>query len=253
MNVIQMIEDLLFPRRCPVCLDVVSPPGAWVCDVCRDKLRPVVQPCCMRCGRQLDKRDVVQEFCGNCREKRRSFEAGVVGWDYGSVPVRRMISEVKYRNKRQLLDYPCRDMAERTKRRIGIWQAECLVPVPLHRSRRRKRGFNQAEEIADRLSAVWEIPVEKHLLFRKKKTAPQKELGESGRLENLVSAFEADAGCAKQYRSVILVDDILTTGATMEACARALKHAGIEHVYMAALSAGAGPQMSGTRRERHFR
>ena len=131
-----------------------------------------------------------------------------------------------------------------------------LIAVHVHHglmSRRRKRGFNQAEEIADRLSAVWEIPVEKHLLFRKKKTAPQKELGESGRLENLVSAFEADAGCAKQYRSVILVDDILTTGATMEACARALKHAGIEHVYMAALSAGAGPQMSGTRRERYFR
>ncbi len=232
------VDELLFPRRCPVCLDIVVPAGALICDTCRDKMPMIKNPKCMKCGKQLEAE--IQEFCGNCAKGQRSFVQGIAGWDYQSVPVRRMIAEVKYHNKRQLLDYPCRRMAEEYRGRIASWQIQCLVPVPLHTSRQRKRGFNQAEEIAKRLSAVWKIPVECGLLYRTRKTKPQKELGEAARIRNLLEAFSVNEQTAEKYQRAALVDDICTTGSTLEAGARRLLRAGVKEIYVISLAAGHG-------------
>lgn len=232
------LDDLLFPRRCPVCLDIVTPRGAWICDTCEGRLRRIGQPRCFRCGRQLIHTE--EEYCESCTKGSRSFAEGIVGWSYDSIPVRRLIHEVKYHNHRQLLDYPCREMALAYADRIRSWGIECLIPVPLHPVRQRKRGFNQSLEIAKRLAAVWELPVDSRLLYRVKKTAPQKELGEAARIRNLADAFSADKTRAKRYARAALVDDIYTTGSTMEACTRVLKAGGIGTVYSIALSGGRG-------------
>ena len=229
-----MLEELLFPRRCPVCLDIVVPKGAWICDACRDKLIRVSGPCCFRCRKPL--RDETEEFCADCRKHKRSFVTGIAGYDYRSVPVRRMISRVKYHNERQLLDYPCLEMGRMYREKVSRFALSCLVPVPLHISRRRKRGFNQAEEIARRLGEIWELPVEKRLLVRCRKTAPQKNLNEEERSANLSGAFSVRPDARGVPVAVGLVDDIYTTGSTMEACTRALLEAGVEEVYSIALA-----------------
>lgn len=233
-----LLDEILFPRRCPVCLDIVVPSGELICEACRDKMPMIRSPRCMKCGKQLS--EITQEFCGNCGSGKRSFVQGIAGWDYTSVPVRRMIAEVKYHNKRQLLDYPCVRMAETYAECIEQWGIQCLVPIPLHRSKQRKRGFNQAEEAAVRLGRIWNIPVEKQLLYRIKKTQPQKELGEAARMRNLIEAFSVDKAKASHYKCAALVDDIYTTGSTMEAGTRMLMRAGIEQVYVISLTAGRG-------------
>lgn len=102
---------------------------------------------------------------------------------------------------------------------------------PVHKSRMKKRGFNQAEEFGKRLSHYLEIPMNSSLLIRSKKTVPQKDLGPALRLKNLEQAFS----CRKlpyRMKKVLLIDDIYTTGSTAEACSRALKKAGAEQVFL---------------------
>ena len=118
------------------------------------------------------------------------------------------------------------------------WQCDCLIPIPLHPSRQKKRGFNQAEEIARRIGEEWSLPIDTKVLIRVKKTRPQKDLDSATRQKNLEDAFIADKKRAQAYKRVILVDDIYTTGSTMESCAKALLAAGVQQVYGFALSSG---------------
>lgn len=105
-----------------------------------------------------------------------------------------------------------------------------LVPVPLHPSRQRERGFNQAELLADSLARGAAVPTER-LLARERATAKQHGLDRAARLRNLAGAFQIVEGAAATPRAVIVVDDILTTSATMEACATVLRASGCERVY----------------------
>lgn len=153
------------------------------------------------------------------------------------------MAAVKYKNRREYLDFYAAALDLRFRKQVLRLNADMLVPVPIHPSRRRKRGFNQAEELAKRLSERWNIPVDKRLLIRKKKTAPQRELNPAERLKNLREAFAVDLEYAKREgipETVILVDDIYTTGSTAEACTRALKKAGVKKVFVVVVCIGFG-------------
>ena len=230
------LDELLFPRRCPVCQDITGAWGKPICDTCRKKLRLVADNGCLKCGRLLQNGE--REYCEDCMRMKRCIVRSLTGYDYREEWMHKMIFQVKYHNARQLLDYPCRVAAEEYKDIVMRWQCDCLIPVPLHPSRRRKRGFNQAEEIARRVAEVWALPVDTKVLVRVKKTRPQKDLDSAARQENLADAFVADANLVQTYSRVILVDDIYTTGSTMESCAKALLSAGVQQVYGFALSSG---------------
>ena len=232
-----MVLDLVFPKRCPVCLDALPPGDKLICEPCIRKIRYVKQPRCYRCGRPM--KDGTEEYCGNCRNRPPSFDKGLVWAEYGSKYIRRMLAEVKYHEDPQLLDFPCLDFAEKVRREAEVFRAECLIPVPVHKSRLKERGYNQAEEIAVRLGRALDIPVDASYLLRTKKTAAQKTLHDRERIANLQEVFSC-MGPYKKYRRVILVDDILTTGATAEACTRVLKTAGVEAVLFLALASGQG-------------
>ena len=234
-----MLIDLLFPKHCPVCMDVLPPGKKLICAPCVKKMPRVREPYCLKCGRPMEAGDEWKEYCRNCEKRFPSFEKGLVYGVYHTEVMSRLMAQVKYHEDPQLLDYPCLDFAESTKEQVQAFSAECLIPVPVHKSRLKERGYNQAEEIARRLSAVWEIPTDSRYLVRKEKTAPQKTLTDYERLLNLQKVFDIN-GPRGKYRRVILVDDILTTGATAEACTWTLKKAGVEEVYFAALSAVKG-------------
>lgn len=153
------------------------------------------------------------------------------------------MAAIKYKNRREYLDFYANALDFRFRKTILRLHADALIPVPIHPSRRRKRGFNQAEELAGRLSARWNIPVNKNLLIRKKKTTPQRDLGPAERLKNLREAFAVDTEYAKTAgipETVILIDDIYTTGSTVEACTRALTLAGVRRVYVVVICIGTG-------------
>lgn len=160
-------------------------------------------------------------------------------FNYNEVSAKSMV-QIKYKNKREYLDFYSQEMADKLGDKIRRMNGEALIPVPVHPQRRKQRGFNQAEELAVRLSKLTGIPLCADVLLRSKKTAPQKELTPGQRLKNLEQAFEVrQERCPKHLSSVILVDDIYTTGSTAEACTRALLKAGIPRVYFLAICIGA--------------
>ena len=235
--------NLLFPRRCPVCGDIVLPEGALICPSCIVKLSPVKQPSCKKCGKEVYADHM--EYCPDCGRHRRSFDSGAALLNYNEA-ARKSMAAIKYKNRREYLDF----YAEAIVHRYGKWMvhldAEALVPIPIHPARRRKRGFNQAEELAVRLGRLTDMPVLPELLVRVRRTAPQKELSAAERLKNLQEAFAVSGGFlersgGKVPSGVILVDDIYTTGSTMEACARILKAAGAERVFFITICTGANP------------
>lgn len=228
--------DLLFPRRCPVCDGIVMPKGRLICPECVKKLSFVKDPVCKRCGKEVISADI--EYCFDCVRHKRTFEYGRALVNYDEI-ARSSMAKIKYKNKREYLDFYGEAICARYEKQIRRMEADVLVPVPVHPSRRRERGFNQAELLARRIGERLEIPVCPQMLVRNKKTVPQKGLDPAGRLKNLEEAFLAGEPL-KGVEGVILVDDIYTTGSTIEACTRALKKAGVKNVYFLTICIGRG-------------
>lgn len=235
------LENILFPRRCPVCGEIVVPEGELICRACIPKLSAVREPICRKCGKEVLAEH--EEYCMDCMRHRRTFESGAALLNYNKAAQKSMAA-IKYKNRREYLDFYSSAMEYRFGERVRFWKAEALIPVPVHPSRLRKRGFNQAEELADRLGRGWKLPVDKGLLIRTKKTVPQRDLNPAERLKNLQEAFQVSrdrrGGQDRIWKCAVLVDDIYTTGSTMEACARVLKEAGVREVHFLAVCIGNG-------------
>ena len=235
MKVLKILIDVLYPHRCPVC-GAIPPDGREVCEKCVPSLVWIRQPICAKCGKELVSE--TDEYCLDCTRRKKSFEYGRSLLNYNEAMAWSM-GQIKYNNRREFLDFYAKEMAKRLGSVIARMDAQALVPVPVHAHRLKTRGFNQAKELADRLSPFLGLAVCDDLLVREKDTTPQKELGPAQRLANLQKAFRANEVPAN-LTGVILVDDIYTTGSTIEACTRALKVAGVKRVYFLALCTGAG-------------
>ncbi|MEG0687692.1 MAG: ComF family protein [Hungatella sp.] len=232
----EAVLEVLYPRRCPVCDQIVMPKGRLICEACFHKFSYVHQPVCKRCGKEI--LSDAAEYCRDCTKHRRSFEYGMALINYEE-QARRTMAQIKYKNKRQYLDFFAEAMAQRYGKQILAMHAAALVPVPIHASRRRRRGFNQAELLAYGIGGKLGIAVYPEMLIRDKKTMPQKKLNPQERLLNLEQAFAAGVA-DPAVESVILVDDIYTTGSTIEACTRTLRKMGIKKVYFLTICIGGG-------------
>lgn len=237
------LVNVLFPRRCPVCGRIVYPEREMICPSCISRLSVVKQPVCKKCGKEVLSDQI--EYCLDCTRHHRTFDSGAALLNYNEA-AKHSMAAIKYKNKREYLDFYGAAMVSRFGKLMNLWQADALIPVPIHPSRRRERGFNQAEELAKRLGRGWGIPVDRKLLIRRKKTAPQRELNPSQRLRNLQEAFQINPSYkeedkeGKVPRCAVLVDDIYTTGSTIEACSRVLKSAGVEEIHFLTVCIGIG-------------
>lgn len=143
----------------------------------------------------------------------------------------------KYKNRRIWGRTFAEKMAETCQEQIRRWRINEIIPVPLHRSRLRKRGFNQSEILASELAELCGLPVRTDVLYRIRMTEPQKKLGKEQRMRNLRGAF----GVSREWipcENVLLIDDIYTTGSTVERAAKVLKIAGAENVFFLTVSIG---------------
>lgn len=188
----------------------------------------------MKCGKPLKREE--EEYCRDCARMPRAYEQGRSVWTHtGSIP--RAIYQFKFHNKRYYAKVFAEEMACRYEgwiRRCGI---EAVIPVPLHPSRRRKRGFNQAELVSRELGKRLQIPINTKLVFRIRNTRPQKQLDGRQRQQNLKGAFAVSRQTGYP-RSVLLIDDIYTTGSTVHRIAKMLKKAGVQKVYFLTISIG---------------
>lgn len=229
----KLFLDMLYPRRCPVCYDIAVPGGSRICNVCREKLKPITGPRCFRCSKPLKREE--QEYCKDCR-KTRLFDQGIGIFPYGSV-LQESLFKLKYGKRQEYGSFYGQIAAVYSREIIRNWGVEIIIPIPLHRKRMEKRGYNQAELIAEALGKTLCIPVDSRLMKRKVNTRPQKELDYRERKQNMKNAFFLKG--ENSYRRILLVDDIYTTGSTIEAAAELLKRNGAENVFFLTIAMGA--------------
>ncbi|TAH66034.1 MAG: ComF family protein [Anaerolineaceae bacterium] len=232
---------MLYPVRCPVCGDVVTPKDMKICSPCEKKLQVIVEPRCKRCSKPIDEEQ--REFCSDCERKDYHFDFGYSLWIYDPV-MRKSISEFKYHYKKEFARYYIEKIVQNYGNAIVKLAPDALVPVPIHKSKYRERGYNQAEILAYGIGKELNIPVLPNLLIRNKKTLPQKQLSDKERLKNLQEAFifneTAVCNYPRRLKRLLLVDDIYTTGSTIEACTNVLMRHGMEHIYFITLCIGKG-------------
>jgi competence protein ComFC len=216
------VIDLLFPPHCVACHRL----GAWLCTDCIDGIETIRPPICRRCGLPLDdSQPAGTPVCKNCQETPPIID-GLLVYAYHSGALREAIHQFKYQDLRSLAGPLGRLMGEG-------WAAlassnldiDVIVPVPLHPSRQRHRGYNQAALLARELGAHLQRPVVEKVLVRVKATAPQVQLSAEERRTNVYNAFRCtDSSLAG--KQVLLVDDVCTTGSTLDSACLALRRAG---------------------------
>jgi ComF family protein len=227
--------DLLFPPLCIVCREPVTDPRS-LCPDCWSAIRFLDAPMCASCGLPFEIPIAEGTLCAACHARPPSFDRAraVMRYDDAS---RGAILAFKHGDRLDLVPAFAHWLA-RTGADL-ISGAEVIVPVPLHRSRLWMRRFNQSAEIARALGKSTRIPVASGVLVRSKRTPSQGAMpSASARRRNVQGAFEVADGQAGTVagRTILLVDDVLTTGSTVDACARALKRAGAARVYVLALA-----------------
>jgi ComF family protein len=210
--------DLLFPPRCVSCRQI----GAWLCAECLSQIPRVEPPFCARCGDKI----ATGDLCTRCSTSPLQIER-IRAAVYFEGPLREAIHHLKYRRRTTLVKPLGNLMA--TYWRQHPMPADVVVPVPLHATRLRERGYNQAALLARELARQTELAMDEQTLARKRATAPQVELNAKQRRENVHDAFCCSNDGLADKR-VLLVDDVCTTGATLEACAIALRESGARSV-----------------------
>lgn len=216
--------DIVLPPRCGGCGRV----GAWLCQACRARIRYLQEPLCRRCGAEVE---TVRSECG-CRTRLRTLSRLRSAVAYEG-PIELAIQRLKYRGWRRLAEPLALLLVERLS--IEGLAATWVVAVPLHRERLTVRGFNQSELLARQIRACMALEPPPGRLVRTRATPPQVGHDRRWRQENVQGAF-AWQGDSLQGRSILLIDDVATTGATLEACAAALKAGGSGPVIGAAVA-----------------
>lgn len=234
-SVYRSVTDILYPHRCPICESLVDKQGE-ICRECGYKVKYITEPFCMVCGKPLEQEG--RELCGDCTGRKHNFVRGVAAFAY-TKELKQSIYRFKYSNHREYAAFYGDSILRLKGQIIRSWQPEVIIPVPLHPKRLKNRGFNQAELIAGRIGAGLGLPVDGRTLIRTVNTAPQKTLNDKERAQNTKKAFQLTENIVK-YRKVLLVDDIYTTGATLDSCAEVLLQAGVKKVYFAAVCTGRG-------------
>lgn len=227
--------NLVYPRRCPVCDDIVPIGDKLICKECRLKIKYIESPRCRKCGKQLYDENVI--FCNDCERKPHLYDYGYALYDYRSM--RKSIYRFKYSKRSEYAKYYAKDIYDHLGEEISRFQADALIPIPLYKRRQALRGYNQAEVLARELSKLTGIPYYSNLVKRIKNTVPQKELDNYERQNNLKKAFLIHSDVVKLNKTIV-VDDIYTTGSTMDAVAGELRQHGVEKVYYLALCIGEG-------------
>ena len=269
------IISLIYPRRCPICDKILNSEEQDIHLSCRKKLYYISKSSCMRCGRPIE--NMSYELCYPCNSDQNSTylnqtnnskERFVPSFPYirknqfikqnqeirkqqakqldfqgkalflykGSIKI--SLYRFKYSNKREYAKF----FAKEAIRLYGEWirqhGIDLIVPIPMYKKKQRKRGYNQAESFAKELSILTKIPVETNLVERVKDTIPLKTLNKQERKNNLKNAFQTTKSIVQYRQHILIVDDIYTTGSTMQAVTSCLKEAGAEKIFILSIAIG---------------
>lgn len=215
--------DFALPARCAGCAEVIEQVDAF-CPTCWGDMEWLGNSGCQQCGLPLEGTEA--DTCGRCLADPPKLDRMRAAVAYDDLP-RSIALRLKYGGKVAL----ARTMARYMSPLRGEWESgSVLIPVPLHRWRLWRRGFNQSSLVAQELSKSWGLATERRLLRRVKRTRPLKGMNHAQRRKAVAGAFALEDADRIKGRTVILVDDVLTSGSTAEACARVLRRAGASRI-----------------------
>jgi len=237
----QAILDMIYPVRCPICTAIVLPKGEKICPSCKERLPVITGARCLRCSKPIEQEE--KEFCSDCERKNYHYDKGIAVWLYND-EMKKSLVDFKYHNKKENGKFYIEESVRQYGDLIKKINPDVLVPVPIHTSKHLERGYNQADILAKGIGKQLGIPVLSKLLLRNKKTLPQKSLSDKERLRNLSQAFSYNETEARKHGSsilrVLLVDDIYTTGSTIEACTNVLRLHNVTHTFFIVICIGKG-------------
>ncbi len=216
-NSIKYIQFLLQDRLCRLCDTINQHQDSAICTTCINEL-PYINQACSRCA--LPMSNTNSPVCGHCLSLPPSYDVLLSPFEY-RFPIDTFITELKFNQKlynRQILGKLFSEFI--TARKTPL--PECIIPVPLHPKRLQQRGYNQSLEIARIVSKNLDIPIERHWCERVKNTEPQSGLNAENRQHNIKNAFNIKK--QQQYTHVAIFDDVVTTGHTIEALSKLLRH-----------------------------
>lgn len=225
----QRLLSTIYPPLCLLCGaegQLVDGDVVDICDACHEALQ-LNECCCYRCGIPITTNG---EMCGSCLNKPPLFETIYAPFLY-KADIKRLLIALKFNRKLSHARLLGNLMAEKLAAHFvaNRLMPDAIVPVPLHSKRRRERGYNQALELVRPLAKRYKIPINRQLVVRKTATAQQTKLSADERKRNLRGAFVLNEGC-RVPRHIVIFDDVVTTGATVNELAKTLKRAGAQRI-----------------------
>lgn len=218
----------IYPAKCRYCSENLDPDdGYYICRSCWQKSKFIEKPFCEVCGHPMDANMALPDkivSCNNCPESLWFRKARAI-CDYNSA-IGEAIRLLKYNSKEVMAKPLAKLMFESMPKLLPGEGYDYIIPVPLHKKRQRKRGYNQMELIGKWLSRTTGIPIESHSLIKKKNNQSQTKLGPKERIENVRDAFDISDPSTIIGKKILLIDDVMTTGATANECARILAKKG---------------------------
>lgn len=231
--------QVLYPAVCGACGRSLEMGEAGFCSTCRALLLTDPYPACPRCAGTVGPYVPTDKGCTHCRGVHFHFERAVRLGPYDGL-LRELILRLKHSPGETLAETLAGLWAERTGPHLRNVGADVVIPVPLHWRRRWQRGYNQSEALARTLAASLGLPCRPGWVYRTRATPFQVEQTPAGRVKNVHNAFRARPWARLRGRTVLVVDDVLTTGSTCSEVAKALRQAGAVRVVVTVLAASRG-------------
>ncbi len=244
MKVFSQLLDIIYPAHCPLCGRFVSSGENrchphQVCESCQNSLTPITHPLCTICGMPFPALSGPDHPCENCLRKMPSYDTMRAPYLYAG-PLMNAIQRFKYNSETHLAS-PLGGLLSTFARTLLPHPEEFVtVPVPLHKHRLRERGFNQSLLLAKAVASELRTTLDYLSLIRKRDTRSQTGLKRKERRRNVANAFSVTSAMIFKGTRVLLVDDVLTTGYTLNECARTLKKSGSLEVICLALARTVG-------------
>jgi len=210
-----------FINQCILC-NSKSNTLSGICLPCTKDL-PWLKSCCEVCAIPLPSNSKAI-VCAECQKKPPSYTKVTALFEY-AFPIDRIIGQIKYDKKPQFIGH----LALLAVEHVSITDSiDCLLPIPMHPLSQFKRGFNQAELLATEMARLLNIPIARHCLKKVINTPQQMSLPRASRIQNQKGVFQCNT---TNFKSVLLIDDVMTTGATLEAASQCLEKSGVENIY----------------------